>query len=182
MVSRGAPGDVRDGGEDARMNAAPDEIVAGGGGEFERLAYQLSLRDLDRQEGVLDELRSRAGTILTASSILASFLGGQAISHSGFGWWTWATLAAFIASVTACVWILLPVSALRFGVGGPGAYEALYYQGDNMPEVHRRLAYWLADFYDGNQRKIDALVVRYRIAAAAVVIEGILWAIDFRIG
>ena len=131
---------------------------------------------------MLNQLRTHAGTVLTASSILASFLGGQAIHHSGFGWWTWAALVAFVASVATCVWILVPRSVLFFAISGKGVYDELYPYGENMPEVHRQLTYWVADFYDGNQRKIDALVWWYRLAATAVVAEGILWGIDFRIG
>ncbi len=157
--------------------------VAGGSGDLERIAYKLAIRDLDRQEDVLDELRSRAATIITASSILASFLGGQAIRHSGFGWWTLLALAAFVVSIAVCVLgILQPRPAMRFAISGKDAYEALYYQGGNTPEVHRTLAYWISDFYDKNQVKIDILVARFRIAAIAVVLEGILWAVDFRIG
>jgi len=47
-------------------------------GEFEKLAYEAALRSLDKQEGLLEELRARTGVLLAASSLAASFLGQQA--------------------------------------------------------------------------------------------------------
>jgi hypothetical protein len=44
-------------------------------GEFEKLAYEAALRGLDKQEGLLEELRTRTGVLLAASSLAASFLG-----------------------------------------------------------------------------------------------------------
>jgi hypothetical protein len=159
-----------------------DGRVAGGEGTLELLAYQVAVRDLDRQEAVLNELRARAGTVLTASSIVASFLGSQAIQQAGFGVTTWLALVAFVTSVVLCVWILTPRPTLTFALNAPGIYEALYDQGENMPEVHRRLAYWIGGFYNANQTRLDPLTRVYQLAAGAVVAESILWVIDFRFG
>src|SRR4051794_32524508 len=46
--------------------------------EYERLAFDAALRALDKQEALLDELRSRTGALLAASALAASFLGGEA--------------------------------------------------------------------------------------------------------
>jgi len=40
--------------------------------EYERLAFDAALRALDKQESVLDELRSRTGVLLAASALAAS--------------------------------------------------------------------------------------------------------------
>jgi hypothetical protein len=50
-------------------------------GEFEKLAYEAALRGLDKQEGLLEALRTRTGVLLAASSLAASFLGQQAFQH-----------------------------------------------------------------------------------------------------
>jgi hypothetical protein len=42
-------------------------------GEFEKLAYEAALRGLDKQEGLLEQLRTRTGVLLAASSLAASF-------------------------------------------------------------------------------------------------------------
>jgi hypothetical protein len=46
---------------------------------FGRLAYDASLRSLDKQEQVLDELRARTGLLIATSSLAASFLGRPAL-------------------------------------------------------------------------------------------------------
>jgi hypothetical protein len=50
------------------------------------LAYELSLRNLGQQEAALNELRARTRTVLTASAVVASFLGATAVARSGHGW------------------------------------------------------------------------------------------------
>jgi hypothetical protein len=52
--------------------------------EFERLAYDASLRSLDKQEQLLNELRARTGLLLAASSLAASFLGRPAVDDDAF--------------------------------------------------------------------------------------------------
>ncbi len=49
-----------------------------------RLAYEEALRSIDHQEATLDELRSRAGLLLAALSVVTSFLGGYAFASGGF--------------------------------------------------------------------------------------------------
>jgi hypothetical protein len=75
---------------------------------LQRLAYELSLRALSQQEGVLNELRSRTGTLLAASSLVASFLGARAIGSGDYRWLTVFALIAFAVSVLACLYVLLP--------------------------------------------------------------------------
>ena len=48
-------------------------------GSLAELAYELALRGLTQQEAAVTELRSRTGTLLTAASLLATFLGAIAI-------------------------------------------------------------------------------------------------------
>ena len=48
---------------------------------LEELAYQLALRALNQQESVLEELRSRTGTLLTATALVTSFLGARALDQ-----------------------------------------------------------------------------------------------------
>jgi hypothetical protein len=47
---------------------------------YERLACEAAQRALDKQERLVDELRSRTGLLLDAASLAASFLGREAFS------------------------------------------------------------------------------------------------------
>ena len=46
-------------------------------GEFEKLAYEAALRGLDKQEALLEELRSRTGVLLAASRSPRPFWGSR---------------------------------------------------------------------------------------------------------
>ncbi len=140
-------------------------------GEFEKLAYEAALRGLDKQERLLEELRSRTGVLLAASSLAASFLGQQAFQNPSPRGLAIASLGAFVISIAASVFILLPKKELIFAEAGSGLYEGLYAVRDDMPEVYRRLAYDLDRFWESNDEKIRWLSRAYTVAAASIVIE-----------
>jgi hypothetical protein len=140
-------------------------------GDFEKLAYEAALRSLDKQEGLLEELRSRTGVLLAASSLAASFLGQQAFQHPHPGGLVATALVAFVVSIGACVFILLPKKDLIFSERGAGLYEGLYAVREEMAEVYRRLAYDLDRFWDCNNETIVKLTRSYKVAATALVTE-----------
>jgi len=74
-----------------------------------------------------------------------------------------------------CIYVLLPKSGFVFSLSAPKMYESLYEISDNEDEVHRRLAYWLEDFWQANQAKIDILGRYYFAAAIALVLQLVFW-------
>lgn len=141
------------------------------GAGLARVAYDASLRALDKQEALLDELRSRTGILLAASSLATSFLGREAFGASGSGFLIAVALAAFIVSIAASVYVLLPKNDLVFSLVGSHVFERLYAFADDEPEVHRRLAYDLDRFWDANDRKMQRLFWAFRLAALGLVVE-----------
>lgn len=139
--------------------------------EFEKLAYEAALRGLDKQESLLEELRTRTGVLLAASSLAASFLGQKAFQNPSPQGLAITALVAFVASIAACVFILLPKQNLIFAEAGAGLYEGLYVVRHDMSEVYRRLAYDLDRFWESNDRKIRWLTRSYTVAAGTLVIE-----------
>lgn len=95
-------------------------------GDFEKLAYEAALRGLDKQEGLLEELRTRTGVLLAASSLAASFLGQTAFQNPNPRGLAITALFSFVASIAASVFILLPKTNLIFSEAGAGLYEGLY--------------------------------------------------------
>jgi hypothetical protein len=94
-------------------------------GEFEKLAYEAALRGLDKQEGLLEELRARTGVLLAASSLAASFLGQQAFQNPSPRGLAIVALFAFVLSIASSVFILLPKKNLIFAenqVANPRLY------------------------------------------------------------
>jgi hypothetical protein len=149
--------------------------------ELEELTYDLALRALRSQEETLNEVRSRTGTLLAASSLTASFLGGLAIDRSGFGALAILGLVAFGLSVLASLSVLLPKEGLVFVLDGPEVYSELFPFANDPLDVHRRLPYWLQTFRASNQRTVDGLLLRFRLATIALVFEIALWALQLAI-
>ena len=133
---------------------------------LETLAYEASLRSLDKQEKVLDELWARTGLLLAASSLAASFLGRPAIERST----PVLVIAAFAISL-ASLYILLPKRELLFSLVGAKVYEQMYEFRADMAEVHRRRAYDLDRFWEANDRKLQKLFLSFRIAVSALAVE-----------
>jgi hypothetical protein len=142
-------------------------------GELERVAYDVAVRAPAQQEAALNELRGRAGTLLAASSIVASFIGGQALQRVGLDGWTVAALFTLAMSLVACIVVLWPRDGLIFALSGPEVYEVLY--AESMAETHRRLAYWVQWFRDDNQITIRLLSDAYRLGAAGTIGQVMLW-------
>lgn len=146
-------------------------------GDFEKLAYEAALPGLDKQESLLEELRTRTGILLAASSLAASFLGQQAFQQPSPKGLAVTALLAFVVSITTSAFILLPRRNLIFAETGARLYEGLYAFRDDMAEVYRHLAFDLDLFWESNDRTIMRLARAYTTAAMALVVEIVVLAI-----
>jgi hypothetical protein len=142
------------------------------------LAYELSLRGLGQQEAVMNELRARTGTLIAASSIVTSFLGGAAIARHGLGVLGTLGLIAFAAAIGLATWVLLPRGKLIFALSGSKLIETEI-EADvfEIGETHRRVTYWLDEFHARNEPKIVRLFLYYRLASVALMLEAIFWSV-----
>jgi hypothetical protein len=147
---------------------------------LENLAYQLSLRALERQDRVLDELRARTGTMLAASSIAASFLGGQAAGGDS-GVLTVLAVGTFVVSIAALTYVLLPKSDLVFSLRGSVLFEEEFEEAVEPAETYRRLAYWLERYHDANELVVDRLFGYFRVATFAVLLQVVLWVLEITV-
>lgn len=148
--------------------AAPDPT-------YERLAYEAAQRALDKQERLLEELRSRTGLLLAAASLAASFLGREAFASDPKRGFALAALLAFLVAVGASVYVLLPKSEkFIFAVVGSGLYLGLYDVKDDLAEVYRRLAYDLDRFWDANDQEMQKLFASFRFAAGGLAVETVV--------
>jgi hypothetical protein len=125
---------------------------------YERLAYEAAQRALDKQERLIDELRSRTGLLLAAASLAASFLGREAFAGDPKDGLAIIALVAFLVAVAASVYVLLPKSE-KFVFALVGA------------RVYRRLAYDLDRFWDNNDVELQKLFRGFRLAAVALTAE-----------
>lgn len=141
--------------------------------DLAQLAYDASLRSLDKQEELVAEIRSRTGVLLAASSLAASFLGEPALAD-GSALLAVLALIAFGVSLAASLYVLLPKRNLIFSLAGSRMYEELYEFRDDIEEVHRRLAYDLDRFREENDRTLQRLLWAFRVAAALLGVEVVL--------
>jgi hypothetical protein len=140
------------------------------------LSYDAGVRALDLQERAVEQLRARTGILLAASSLTASFLGAQTIQHeSGLSTLGGLALVSLAVSVLLYVYVLLPKKVFEFSLNAPQVYESLFELRDDEEEIRRRLAYWLEEFWQRNQNRIDELGRYFFAAAIALILQLVFW-------
>ena len=97
-----------------------------GGVEQQRaaLAYEASLRSIDQQQKLLEEIRSRTGILLAAASLSASFLGARAFELQGVGPLSLLALGALVTTLVTGIVILVPRQEFVFSLSGTVLYDA----------------------------------------------------------
>ncbi|MFY9579095.1 MAG: hypothetical protein WAQ33_07200 [Gaiellaceae bacterium] len=149
--------------------------------ETSRIAYDASVRAVQDQAGVLDGLRSRAGTILAAAALVSSFLGGQALRGSTrleLLSLTTLAIAAFVLSAVLALLILWPFE-FRFSLSAAALINAVDEHeakgGMSLGELYRVLALQLEWRYDENRRMIRWLLWAFEAAIVSLILEVGLW-------
>jgi hypothetical protein len=150
--------------------------------KLEQEAHRIAAQVLRQQEQALTELRTRTGTLLTAASLIASFLGGQALAREGLSLWIILALVAFGVSVVLCIYVLLPKDGLIYALDAPETYGALYEVRNDEEEIDRRLAYWLQSFREDNHPTIGRLTSAFELAGFALLTEIGLLAVGPAVG
>jgi hypothetical protein len=74
-----------------------------------QLAFEQTLRGLDRQRDVMDQLRSRTGIVLSGTGIIASLLGSQALQGRYSLALALVALGSTALGILLCVGVLWPV-------------------------------------------------------------------------
>jgi len=71
----------------------------------ESAAYEIAVRAIQYQTGLVDNLRARVGTLLSASAVVTSFLGAVALDERHVRWWA-AGPAIGCFALAACLCLL----------------------------------------------------------------------------
>jgi hypothetical protein len=132
--------------------------------------YDAAVRALAQQETALEALRARTGTVLTAASVIASFLGGQAISRNGLTIWVVLALGAFGAVVFLSVDALIP-RRLQFWIDTEAAYDVLLSYSNDDRGIERALARLHQDLRRLNEPTVSRLARRARLTGLILAIE-----------
>ena len=139
-----------------------------------RLVYEESLRAIQDQRDTLDNLRSRAAQLLTAASVVETFLVGLVLRPSGRpGPATWVSAGAFVLLALICVWIVLPRRGWTFANSATILLEG-YVDADppaTLDEMYRNLAVYTERHWDRNQDELlNKRLVGLQFAAGLLVL------------
>jgi len=141
-------------------------------------AYALVFAEAERmvvaQEANLDELRGRSGIVLTVSAAVMAFVANGILgSQKPVDVFVWVAVAAFAACFCASVAVLLPGGRWGFEMNAKTLLTG-YVEGDNpatMAEIHRSLAWYLADAAEVNRNNLVRLYRVFAFAGVLLVVE-----------
>jgi hypothetical protein len=144
------------------------------------LAYEAAIRFLDQQASVVDDLRSRAGILLSAASVATGFLAGVALADDrSLSLWGWGATIAFIVLAGLCVWVLWPRHNWLFSPN-PKTLVDHYVdpEGVTLAQAQRKLALYMAEAWDKNKWKMRWMFWPFRIACVLIGLEAFFWIAD----
>jgi hypothetical protein len=144
------------------------------------LVWTEALRALSQQQSLLESIRSRTGTLLSAAAISTSFLGGVAFDDgevAGAG-----ILASVLFGMTAAlgVWILMPRPGWKWA-NTPQQLLDEYVEGDE-PLGHERmlrdLSLHMNENLTENKTKMHWLMGEYSLASGLLAVSISCWLVE----
>lgn len=149
-----------------------------------RLAYEASVRAIEDQARVLEDIRSRVATLVAAAALVTGFFGQEALTRAdAIEPVSWADLAiaSFIATAGSAVIILWPVH-VRFSVSATEIFDILRDRAAAATPVDAREAFTeiatrLELMYDGNSRRVQLLLWVFRSAIVFLSMEVAAWTV-----
>jgi hypothetical protein len=141
----------------------------------EELAFDLALDSLDVQRDVLKDIRARSTTLLTASSIVTSFVGGRAIDAAGLDAFTGAAIVAFFLTLVPVVHLLTASGEARFSVEGTRLYSDVTLAEATLEEAYAALAEDIHAARQRNRTFVERMLWSLRIGFGALILEVILF-------
>lgn len=145
---------------------------------LEEIAYDAGRHALADQEAFVAGIRQRAGTLLAAHALVASFLGATALREAGATPLTWLALAALVAGLTIAAILLAPTRIVST-IAADEVYATAMRSADLSDPDDLT---WLASVGFSYQRIVDGNVqmvrwmTRLSIALATlVVVHALFW-------
>jgi hypothetical protein len=157
------------------------------------IAFEESVRGLIEQRARLDNLRTRAATLLSAAAIAASFLGAEALKDTVLGsngqaepdraleLWELLAIASLIGVGVACLMILAPKRrGWTLRISGRSMLETYVEvpQPVDLAVMQRDLVLHIEDAQDANDAKLRRLVYWFYAGAVLLGAQVIFWFID----
>lgn len=148
-----------------------------------KLAYDEAVRAIEGQHSSVDEIRTRSGILLSATTIVTGFLGPNALmagNQSTVAWVAaWVAAGLLLATVAPIVYVLLPTDGWKFVVGTKMLLSG-YIETDppaSMEELYRSVAWFLEDGWESNKKMLAVRYEWFTFAALMLVGETMAWLI-----
>ena len=141
----------------------------------EELAFNLSLDSLSAQRDVLKDVRARSATLLTASSIVTSFIGGRAIDTVGINAITATAVAAFCVTLLPAIYVVTTRAEGSFSIDGARLYANLAPAEASLEEAYVVLAGEIREAREANRPLVERVLWSLRWGFGALILEVILF-------
>ncbi|WP_224543492.1 hypothetical protein [Mesorhizobium sp. CA16] len=138
--------------------------------------YQEAVRGLTHQQTVVENMSTRAGSLIFATAFANSLLGGAALSD-GLGLWEWIAVSLLFSIGGLIVFMLWPYHQYSFRFD-PEELLHQYVDGDgpaSMSAMHRALALRIKADMAANWRIIQRLRVALQIALLFLLLDILAW-------
>lgn len=160
-------------------NGDATEAVSADQLEIVKVAFAEAVRKLEAGHGAAESVRSRAGTVIAASTAVGGFVGGLAIDRSPHGWeWALAVLgfAAYVASLAFSLSALLPKKGVwASGQNTRTLAEVAVNSSDTAFAVYGHLAAEYQKGFEANENLVKRMATKVRSAVGLMVAELLLF-------
>lgn len=141
-------------------------------------AVSVARAALDEQHVAVRDLRAHTGALLTATSVVVSFLGTRALSVGHLRVLALVGLGAFVGSLVLCLYVLLPTAKIESLGQGGGLFNMDLDVTDPATDAYERLVSTYDDLWAANRAQVQRLGRVFRVASAAILLEVVLWALQ----
>jgi hypothetical protein len=138
------------------------------------LVYQEAVRGLAHQQQVVENMSSRAGSLIFASSFAGSLLGSSALAD-GVGGWDWLAMVLLMAIGALIAFLLWPYHHYRFRFDPQELLDRYVDTGATMASIHRELAVRIKHDMASNWRVIQRLRIALQLSLVLLVFEILAW-------
>jgi hypothetical protein len=149
---------------------------------LEEITCEAGRHALADQEAFVTGIQQRTGMLLAAHALVASFLGGTALTSRGLDGWGWVALGALLLGLVVAAALLAPWS-LTFAVDAPDLYDKLFAVAAEKASADNR--HWLVEAGYGyvslrkrNARKVRWMTLMFGLLAGLMIFQTLTWLVD----
>ena len=141
-------------------------------------ALDVARAALDEQHVAVRDLRAHTGALLTATSVVVSFLGTRALSTGHLRVMAFVGLGAFVGSLMLCLYVLLPTTKIESLRQGGSLFGMDLDATDPATDAYERLVDTYDNLWAVNRPHVQLLGRVFRMASSAILLEVVLWALQ----